>query len=1784
MRLPLHLRLASWVVLVSYLNLLCPVSLLWAQVKSPPAAPAINPVVLPPPVRTPGHVTVNHTLPEGTMSAGAVVHAFSASPTNQEILRCGILPDPLVPVGKPTTPDENAALAQALLGYRKAGGADHVQPFLDFLARYPGSAWAASLHLNLGLTYFSTGWFDHAFDEYAAAWTLSKTATDPHGQAVGDRSIGELLELNARLGRADVLAKLLDEIKGRAIHGSAQVLVNNAREALWSMQHHPELSFRCGPGALQRILAHQPKPVMFSAILHDSHSTPKGISLTEVCKLSQAVGLNYQMARRSPGAPIITPAVIHWKVGHYAALISFHNGVGQLQDPTFGNAYTASLRALDSESSGYFLVPPGPLPPGWQPVSAAEGDTIWGKGLVSLSQASCTTPTDLTTPPSSIPCGGMPVASATLMVCSLHLEDTPLFYTPPKGPAVSFNLIYNQREAGQPDTFTYGNVSSLWTFGWLSYVSEQQQVVGYDGNNPNSFTYTPTAYLIGGGSEPYPASGVVSDPALASYDFGYQETSRNHLVKTDVNTYVQYNPDGSSYVYGFHNGTNYFLSQIVDPAGNALTLGYDSASGRLTSVTDALGQVTSIAYVSTDSNSPGYYQVQTVTDPFHRSCTLSYNSSGELSQITDMDNMSSSFTYSVDGSNFISSMTTPYGTSKFAWDQGQASGERWLTLTDPLGNTERVEFYDDAGNNAGTSYPAVGPAPTGMTTFTAFDEFRNTFYWDKRAYSQWPDRTVAHTYHWLHTQENINVCSGILENEKNAAEGNRIWYNYPDQSSPIDTGSFGSPTKIGRVLDNGASQVTQYTYNSLGKVLTATDPLGRTTTNTYDPNNNIDLLETDIATGPNGQHDVLAKFTYNNQHEILTATDAAGQQTTYTYNPAGQPHTVTDAKNETTTYWYTPDGSPVGSNPDPNASGYLVETVGPTGGITTFTYDGYGRVRTVTDPEGYAITTDYDSLNRPTQLTYPDGTTTQNVYDRLDLAFQVDRLGRVTQFSHNALRQLVMVTDPLGRRTTYDRCGCGALQAITDAAGNTTRFDYDIQGRQAGKTYPDGTRLTYAYETATSRRKSVTDARGQVTNYSYNLDDTLQQVVYTDTSGNPLVPATPSVSYTFDPFYPRMTSMTDGTGTTNYTYEPAGSLGAGRLFTATSPLANSTITYTYDQLGRATGTSINGSANASSVAYDVLGRVQTATNPLGSFIYNYVSAVSSRLQSVIYPNGQATGYGYYGIGTPGSNPNDGNDDLRLQTIQNVLPGNTPLSSFGYAYDHAGRITTWVRQTDSNPALTAVFGYDAADQLTAAAVQTSSAVTDYNYIYDQAGNRTSEQINNGVSAATVNNLNQVTGISPSGPIHFTGTLNEPANVTVNGVAAAVDSSNNFAADIPLSAGANVVTVAATNGNGVKTTKHYQYTVANGVSRTLTYDLDGNLVNDGAGKTYTYDAANRLTSITQTVNGVQTVNGFVYDGLGRRVQEILNGTIIKQWVWCLGFAQPCEERDASSNVTKRFYGQGEILLTGANAGTYYFSKDHLGSIREVTNSSAALVARYDYDPYGRRTLISGIDLADFGFDGMYYHQASRLDLTLYRVYDPNLARWLSRDPIGEEGDINIYRFVNNNPIKAIDPLGLCEDAEDADNLDNDYIDHLSNEYNKTAKELGEANARGDWAEAQRLKGQLNDISKQLGADPDNPGPAPSNLEFRAAPDDSNTPKPTSPNQMQKQVERDQAPPDVERVDPAHVNAPNQQPHVHYTDGTSSNQDGSTHDAVNGEPNPSQATRDWLSTNGWTPPPKK
>jgi len=212
---------------------------------------------------------------------------------------------------------------------------------------------------------------------------------------------------------------------------------------------------------------------------------------------------------------------------------------------------------------------------------------------------------------------------------------------------------------------------------------------------------------------------------------------------------------------------------------------------------------------------------------------------------------------------------------------------------------------------------------------------------------------------------------------------------------------------------------------------------------------------------------------------------------------------------------------------------------------------------------------------------------------------------------------------------------------------------------------------------------------------------------------------------------------------------------------------------------------------------------------------------------------------------------------------------------------------------------------------------------------------------------------------------------------------------------------------------------------GTDKNFIYDLNGNLTSDGD-RSFEWDAENRLISVT--INATGHRSEFGYDGLGRRVaikeldpdaNKVLQTTSDKKYLW--DGVEIAEERDSTgANVTKRFYSQGFVDSDGTNL---YYTKDHLGSIRELTDSSQTVRARYDYDPYGRMTKISGDRDSAFTYTGHFWHAQSGLNLAIFRAYDPNLGRWISRDLIGEFGGLNNYGYVGNNVINDVDLLGLC-----------------------------------------------------------------------------------------------------------------------------------------------------------------
>lgn len=1435
---------------------------------------------------------------------GASAQELPVSASQQTIFLWRGLPEPLAPSAGDDA-EERTRLIQALNRFAARSEPDDFSALEAFLNEHPDSPWRVAVATNLGLFQYRTGYFSRCIDSYKKAWDMGKERSEPKVRALADLAGGEYVKMLSRLGRMDDIRAYLAEVKDRTFQGPATERVSAARQGLAQMEQRPEMSFRCGPLALASILNSQGKPDLAAQTL-ELESTVNGTSLAQVAALARKLGLDYQVARRSPGASVIFPSVIHWKVGHYAALLDTEAGRYHTKDPTFENDTWHTPRCLDEQGSGYFLIPAGPLPSGWEAVSETEAAQVFGKGVTSGNDEDRTGPGDHKSGggraggPGPRCSAGMAVYSFHSLVVSLNIEDTPVGYQPPYGFPVYFTATYNQREAGQPANFSYSNLGKKWTHNWLSYVTDDPAV-------PSSVSLA----TGGGGTQRF--SGYNS----TTQSFAPQTASRSvmrRISSTPIVYELEY-PDGSKDRFAASDGSStaprkVFLTQRLDPYGNALTLAYDGQR-RLTAITDAIGQVTTFSYESSDP-----YLITKVTDPFGRFAIFTYNASGRLVSIQDVLGLQSQFSYA-GTSDFIQSLTSPYGTTTFA--TAESGRTRRLTATDPLNQTEVLEF-----NERSDLQPYSDPAellPSGMYLRNAYLYGRNSYFWDKKSWAEEPENYKnARMYHWLHSP-NVSQAMSPLESEKAPLE-RRIWYNYPGQSSDYGAtfvGTMEKPSKIGRRLADGTTQLQQYEYNTLGKVTTSTDPLGRRTLFAYAANQQ-DLLSVSIQGGG-----TLSAYTYNAQHLPLTFTDAAGQTTTYTYNAQGQVTSVTNAKGETTTYSYFGADAP-GRQRKGRLS--LLGGALPGGAYTaTFDYDAFGRVSQSTTPDGYTVSYEYDVFDRITRVIFPDGTTEEASYDRLHLSSQKDRLGRVTSFLYNSLRQLVSTTDPAGRQVKYEWCRCGDLKSLIDAMSRVTFWKHDVQGRVSYKQYPDGSRETYGYDPSNSRLISVTDAKGQVKNLAYNLDNTLASVSYQNTQK-----PTPGVSFAYDAVYGRPTSMTDALGTTHYAYHPTtpGTLGAGRLASIDGPWANDTIAYTYDELGRIAQRSIGGISE--SFSFDAAGRPTGVTNPLGSFAIGY-DGVTSRVLSLTHSGGQKTEYSYL----PAA------QDFRLQRIRHLKPdGTTPLSVFDYTYDAVGRILSWRQQegTETAQARTWAFGYDQADQLTSAgATQGGATVQSYGWSYDPAGNRLTQTLDGATAASSYNALNEL--------IHTTATL--PA------------------------------------------------------------------------QTYEWDAEDRLLAINQGTARTE----FTYDGLGRRVRlvEKQNGSVVSTQSYLWEGLSIREQRDASGGtVQQRYFGGGYVDLTGGSPKTYLQTIDHLGSIRETTDTAGNLVQRVSYDLWGNPSFATGAATSPFAFTGHFRHAGSGLHLAPYRAYTATTGRWISRDPIGEKGGINLYAYVGNQTTQLTDPSGL------------------------------------------------------------------------------------------------------------------------------------------------------------------
>ena len=229
----------------------------------------------------------------------------------------------------------------------------------------------------------------------------------------------------------------------------------------------------------------------------------------------------------------------------------------------------------------------------------------------------------------------------------------------------------------------------------------------------------------------------------------------------------------------------------------------------------------------------------------------------------------------------------------------------------------------------------------------------------------------------------------------------------------------------------------------------------------------------------------------------------------------------------------------------------------------------------------------------------------------------------------------------------------------------------------------------------------------------------------------------------------------------------------------------------------------------------------------------------------------------------------------------------------------------------------------------------------------------------------------------------------------------------------------------------------------------YDDEGNLIlrteisGPGAGnfREFEYDHRNRLVKVTDRDPGgpVTQVVEFAYDSLDRRIAKTVDADGdepevpgVTYFVYdredvILDFEGPAGPGTTPAILTKRYlHGPGidQVLAQEDGGGQVaWLLTDHLGTTRDLVDSSGDVVNHITYDSFGNvvaqtdsslssRYLFTGRELDDEL--GLYYYRA--------RYYDQTIGRFLSEDPIGfESRDPNLFKYVANNPIQSIDPSG-------------------------------------------------------------------------------------------------------------------------------------------------------------------
>ena len=737
------------------------------------------------------------------------------------------------------------------------------------------------------------------------------------------------------------------------------------------------------------------------------------------------------------------------------------------------------------------------------------------------------------------------------------------------------------------------------------------------------------------------------------------------------------------------------------------------------------------------------------------------------------------------------------------------------------------------------------------------------------------------------------------------------------------------------------------------------------------------------------------RFEWNDERQLLSATDPLGGRFAYSYDDAGNLIGETDPLGRSdSTLWLEHWALP------------LVET-DAADNSWAYRYDQRGNCIAETDPLGYVTRYRYDDHGQVVEIIDATGKSKKMRWNPFgQLVEHIDCSGYPTRFSYDERGYLQVITDPLGERTTftYDTMGrmlsqqlpdgrieyfqrnaCGQLTVHTDPSGHSTHYQYNPRGRIRQRTDAHGRKVQFSYDSY-ARLQALTNENGECYRFTWNANDRL--VEQRDLDGS---------AHRYD--YDALNSITSVTALPTHDSNAPGLPeqpivhclerdAAGRLVVKITDDGRTDYLYDLlDQLIAITFKDAQGNEQKLSYRYDALGQPLEEQSSAGSLKHRYDEL--GNLTQTQLPDGRWINRLYYGSGHLHQINLDGqviSDFERDRLHREVLRTQGQIST-RTEYDRGGRLRARVRYPSTLPRpLTGMsstyFDFDPSDNLIARHEQKAGIAHQKSFHYDAT-----DRI-----------------IASQNPIHGT--------------------QESFAYD----AAANLLDGPRPGVGLVVHNKLITYQ-----DKRYRYDSFGRLVEKRSARRavqlFKYDAESRVVEIRNQHAANETVITMTYDPLGRRItktEQNSNGNTLgtTRFVWD-GLQLIQEHRNNQTSLYLYEDGSYEALARVDGLGPLqrirYYHNDPNGLPHELTDHDGHRVWQASYYAWGNTAEetreSSYIEEQNLRFQGQYLDRETGLHYNTFRFYDPDIGRFITPDPIGLAGGLNLYQYGPN-------PMGWCD----------------------------------------------------------------------------------------------------------------------------------------------------------------